>query len=325
MRIAVLGAGNMGTAIAYLCAQNKHNVTIWNYAGDLEPLVQINTLHRNKKYFPSLRLPTSIIAENDIAKAVAGAKVVFFVVASAHIASVVQQARPYLEENAVCVLVAKGFGKKIGELLSEMLASQKQRAIILGPAVAGEMVGSGVTAMQLVANTDFAATQVERALAQTTLVLTRGTDWVGTEMSGAIKNVYAIAFGICDGLHLPFNSQALVLTAAFREMKALVLACGGKVETVDGIAGLGDLFGTAINPASRNRKFGQYLVAKKNKSVTPTEQVVEGVCALPHVLRLGNKKRIKQPLARMVANVLRGQEPGKAFTQFVSAFRRYVD
>lgn len=310
-KVAILGAGNMGTAVAQVIASNGYEVRLWNHAGDLEPLEQIKLSGENKKYLPGLKLSVNIHGEPNISRAVSGARVVFVVVPSGFVKGVVKSASPYISANSVCVDVSKGLdfeGAKYSlttDVLSKILPKNKI-ASISGPAIAGQMALGKFTAMNVVSKDKNAIKIIKKVMENENLKLISSSDIIGVETSGSFKNVYAIAMGICDGLGLPTNTKAVLFTTALKEMVLIVKKMGGKQETVYGLAGLGDLVGTGMSSASRNRRFGEFLGngLKMEEAVVKVERVVEGVSAVRALNILSKKHKLKMPLANLIYKII---------------------
>ncbi len=314
--VAVLGAGNMGTAIAQIVAANGYKVNLWNYSGDLEPLKQIKEKKENIKYLPGVKLSKNINPEPNIAKAVSKADVIFVTVPSGLIASVIKKAAAHINSRAICVDVSKGFDQKSICLITDVLKSvlpKNKIATISGPAIAGQMVRGNFTAMN-VASTDVRANAlVKKIMENKNLKLIATGDIAGVEVAGSFKNVYAIAMGICDGLKIPTNTKAVLFVVTLQEMGLLVKKMGGQLETVYGLAGLGDLVGTGLADASRNRRLGEFLAQglSLNQALVKVGQVVEGVPATRVLNSLSKKYKLKTPLADMIYKIVCGKAAPK--------------
>lgn len=311
MKVAVLGAGNMGTAIAKLVGDNGFETRLWNYEGDVEPLEQVAQFQENKKFLPGIKLAKCVQAEKDIAKAVKGARVIFFILPSNFISALVKRTAPFLDKNCVCVDVSKGFDEKTLGLIPDVIAKgipKNKNAKVLGisgPAIAVDMARGAYTAMNVYGKDMKAMKTVKQVMESNHLKLIPSTDMIGAEIVGSLKNVYAIALGVCDGLQLPMNTKSVILVEALKEMKQLVKKMGGTGEAVFDLAGLGDLIGTSLSPHSRNRRFGEYICSTKSQKMALEKvgQTVEGVSACNLLRTFGKKFKIKLPLAEAVYNI----------------------
>jgi glycerol-3-phosphate dehydrogenase (NAD(P)+) len=307
MTVAVLGTGNMGTALAVMLSRGGHSVRLWNYEGDQEPLNQVREARENKKYLPGVSLPENISAEPDLENAVQGATVVFFVVPSNFVEAIIKRVAGFLPCGVVCVDATKGMDEKslglTSDVIEKLLPKCLSQAVVSlsGPAIATDMVKGGWTAMNIASKSERALTVVHEVLAGDTLKLIATNDMVGVEVAGAFKNVYAIAMGICDGLKYPLNTKSALLVIALQEIAGLIKKMGGQRETVYGLAGLGDLVGTGLCGTSRNRRFGEYLAQGKSKdeATKAVGQVVEGINASRILKKLSVKHKIKMPFADM--------------------------
>lgn len=312
LKVAVLGAGNMGTAIAQVVAVNGCKVNLWNYSGDLEPLQQIKEKGENIKYLPGVKLSGNINTEHVIVKALAGADVIFFAVPSCHVASILKQAAAHIDKRAICVDASKGLDEKslclIADIIKNSLPKNKI-ATISGPAIAGQMVVGNYTAMNVASPNASAIRAVKRVMENENLKLISTSDIVGVEVAGSFKNVYAIAVGVCDGLKISTNTKAVLFVLALREIGLIVKKMGGQSKTIYGLAGLGDLIGTGLSSASRNRRLGEFLANgfSLREAVAKVGQVVEGVLATKVLNKLSKKFKLKTPLADMVYRIISGK------------------
>ena len=311
VKVAVLGAGNMGTAIAHVVSSNGFKVSLWNFSGDVEPLKQITHECENKKYLPGIKLSSDIKPEREISVALRDSRVVFFTLPSAFMPSLIKQAKPFLANGAVCVDVSKGIDKEslstIPLLMKKLLKRQKIAAIS-GPAIACDMASGQFTAMNIAAENKKTSDQVKKVLENKNLKLVPVSDLIGMELCGSFKNIYAIAVGICDGLNMPMNTKSVLLVKALRELDAIVKKLGGKNGTAYDLCGLGDLAGTAFCEKSRNRRFGEYLSSGQGKdaALLSVGQTVEGIEAVKSLLLLARKHKIKISLALTIDRIISG-------------------
>lgn len=305
--VTVLGAGNMGTALAKIIGENGWATKIWNYEGDPEPLDQINQFHENKKYLAGVSLSENIVAVKDLKEAVAGADVLFFVLPSNFMEGLVKRVAPFITKESICVDVSKGLEEKTLKIIPQVMMENLPKklrplvASISGPAVAVDMV-RGFAAMNLSSKNIKSLKVVKKVLENKNMKLVATNDMVGVEVGGSLKNVYAVALGICDGLKMPMNTKAAILVSAIKEMGALVKKMGGRAETVFDLAGLGDLIGTGLSAASRNRRFGEALAVglDRESAAKQVGQVVEGINASKLMKILSAKYRLQTPLAAAI-------------------------
>jgi len=323
--VAILGAGNMGTAMAKIIADNKYEVRLWNYEGDLDPLHEIEKFGENKKYLPGVKLPKNIIPTYTIADALRKCKVVFFVVSSGAMESVMRACAPALQNGMVLVDVSKGLHPKTNQIIPSMMkkmAGKKKVALVglTGPAVAKQLT-EGHPAVMVAASASLAATkEVQKLLKNSSVKILLGKDMVGGEVVQSFKNVYAIGLGMAQGLGLAFNTQAILFTLAMNEMVLLNKKMGGKVETVYGFAGLGDFLTTALSPEGRNRRYGECLGQGlcSLDAIAQVKQTVEGISATVCLRQLAKKFKISLPFASAIDAVIEGKkDPKKAIEELL--------
>jgi glycerol-3-phosphate dehydrogenase (NAD(P)+) len=327
IKVAVLGSGNMGTAVAQVLAVNGHEVRLWNHEGDQKPLEEIEKFGENKKYLPGLRLSKNINPLFDIAKALKDARIVFFAVPSRFVESVVKKAAPYLPAMAVCVDVSKGMDEKSLGLITGIIGKNlppelRQNVVtVSGPTMATDMARGQFTAMNIASKNKSAANLVKHSLENRNVKIVFTNDIVGVEVAGSFKNVYAIAMGLCDGLEFSMNTKAALLVQSLKEMGLLIKKMGGKAETLYGLAGLGDLIGTGMAVSSRNRRFGESLIRLKDpkKAAAAAGLIIEGIWASGILCRLGKKYHVKLPFADMVHSVISGKgNPKKEIEKYLA-------
>jgi glycerol-3-phosphate dehydrogenase (NAD(P)+) len=334
MKITVLGAGNMGTTVAHVISKNGYHVTIWNYEGDPEPLEQIKTYHENKKYLPGIKLSRDIEVQPDLEKALKGAGVVFYVMPSSFMDSMLTRVAGFVTEKVIIVDVSKGVKKQDWEVSklharqlkpaeTKLATIKKNMVTISGPAIAGDLAKGGFTAMSVASVKSLHVKKVAEILENDFLKLVPSNDTIGIKMAGALKNIYAILLGLCDGLKLPMNTKAFFLTESLKEISLVLEKIGGKKETVYCLAGLGDLIGTALCTTSRNRSFGEFLVYAETKSAAEQKvgQVVEGIEAVKKLRVLSKQLKIKLPLAEMVWKIVWKNQ--NIQSQFDTYLKRY--
>ncbi len=263
MRLAILGGGSWGTALAIVLAPRFESVRLWVFETDLA--ARMATRRENDVYLPGLRLPVNVEITSDISDALADADFVLGVVPSKFARGMWQSALPYLNGQSIFVSATKGL--EAGTLLrmSEVLVDvakprfEPRAAVLSGPTFARE-IAQGDPAAVVIASTDSdAAVRVQKAFSGPTLRLYVNSDPVGVELGGALKNVVAIAAGVVEGLGLGHNTMAALITRGLAEITRLAVAMGGHPQTLAGLAGLGDLVLTCTGDLSRNRHVGMEL------------------------------------------------------------------
>ena len=302
----------MGTAVAQVIALNGYKVKLWNHSGDLEPLKQIKEKNENINYLSGVKLSKNIIPEHSIAEAVDKVGIIFISVPSRFIKSVMSQAAPHLSGREICVDISKGFDEEDLCLTTDVLKGilpKNKIATVSGPAIARQMAQGNFTAMNVASADPGAIRLIKKVMENKNLKLVPTDDIVGVETAGSFKNVYAIAMGICDGLQIATNTKAVLFVVAMQEIGLVAKKMGGQMETVYGLAGLGDLIGTGLATASRNRKLGEFLAQGRSLSQAKTEvgQVVEGVSAAKVLNSLSKKFKLKTPLADTIYSIICGK------------------
>jgi glycerol-3-phosphate dehydrogenase (NAD(P)+) len=324
--ITILGAGNMGTALAHVLAENGHNIKIWNWEGDREPLEQITTFHENKKYLKGIALSKKIVAEFAIADALEDADFVFLAIPSTVLEHTIAFATRNIPNDAIIVNTSKGICPETHRLMSVVLGThlntlqRKNFVTISGPAVAMQMAQKQFTAMNIVSKNKDAIRAVQDILSNDYIKLFPLNDIVGVELGGTFKNVYAIAMGICDGMKLGSNTKAALLTFSLHELNVLIKAMGGKNGTAYELAGLGDLIGTSFAVSGRNRSFGEYLGMghTAHEAEEKVEQTIEGLSAVHCLIELVRGHHIDAPFAHAIFHAISSKhDPRVGFRRFL--------
>ena len=312
-KVAVLGAGSWGTALACLAARNGHDVAIW--ARDAQLAADINRAGENCKYLPGADLQ-NVQASADVADVLDGAAWIISAVPCAGVPALAPLVGQLRAPDAVLVSGTKGLHPDTGARAAQLWCEganlrDEHYAALSGPNLARE-IAAGVPTSSVVASR--AATTADRAQELFTSQLFRvytNTDLLGVELGGALKNVVAIAAGICDGFEFGDNAKAALMTRHWREMTRLAVACGARETTLFGLSGVGDLFATCASPHSRNHSLGERLGRGENLDDARREvmQVVEGVHTARAALSLAHKYGEELPVTRQLAAVLFEGQP----------------
>jgi glycerol-3-phosphate dehydrogenase (NAD(P)+) len=322
--IAVIGAGNMGTAVAQVLASNGHALRAWSIETDV--LEEIRDRRLNTKYLSGVELHPRIEPVWDLEKAVQGAGLVVLSVPSQVVASVARDLSPSLRPGQLVLNVAKGLESGTNRRLSEVIAGEigERHATIGamgGPAIAIEMARGMPTAVIVGFDDENISRRIQALLQNEWVKVDTTTDLAGLELCSTLKNVYAIALGICDGLGLGANTKAFIGTLAMSEMGRICEALGGRHDTVHGLAGLGDLLTTGYSQHSRNRTLGEKLGAGADWQSFIGEKTVEGVPACGAIKELTRGNEFELPLLDTIDTALCGDDSaGDAMRHF---FRRF--
>ncbi len=310
--VCVLGAGSFGTCLAMLCAR-KHDVTLWSR----DPAIAdaINREHRNPRYLTDFEIPEGVRATSDLGDALAHREMVICAIPSHGVREVMGEAAASLPDQAILVSTVKGLeidsGKRMDEVLAEVLgAVHEPRLVFLsGPSFAREIAEHLPTAVTLACRDEAYAISVQESLSSPWFRCYSSTDVVGVELGGALKNVIAIAVGICDGLGLGQNARAGVMTRGLREITRLGVKMGANPLTFLGLAGMGDLVLTCTGDLSRNRSVGLEIGRGRRLAdiVAGMNEVAEGVRTTHAACTLAERYGVEMPIAAAVCSVLDGQ------------------
>lgn len=327
-RCAVFGMGSWGTAFAMVLADAGGDVTMW---GRRESVVhQVQRLHVNGDYLPGIALPATIVATTDPAQALDEADVVFLAVPAQTLRDNLSGWAGMIPQTAAVASLMKGVELGSLRLMSEVIAEvggiDRERVVVVsGPNLAPE-IAMRQPAAGMVACTDHAtAERVAHACATAYFRPYTGTDVVGTELGGAVKNVIGLAVGMAEGMGLGDNTKATIVTRGLAETSRLGEALGADPATFAGLAGLGDLVATCMSSLSRNRTFGENLGRGMTveQVVASTRQTAEGVKSCQSVLDLGRKHGVDMPITEgVVAVVHHGMSPHEMGRRLLSRARK---
>ncbi len=310
--IAVLGAGSFGTCLAVLCAR-EHDVTIW--ARDPELAESINRDQKNPRYLSDLELPSNVRATPDLSEALRDRELVICAVPSQFVRDVMTRANRDLADSSILISTVKGIENGTCMLMDEVFRDvldpvhHPRLTFLSGPSFAREVADGQPTAVTVACRNEAYAVSVQESLSHPEFRCYTATDVVGVELGGALKNVIAIAVGICDGLGFGLNARAAVMTRGLREITRLGIAMGADPETFLGLAGTGDLWLTCTGDLSRNRRVGLALARGDSLSdiVSGMNEVAEGVRTTESACELGRRHGVELPIAAMVDELIRGK------------------
>jgi glycerol-3-phosphate dehydrogenase (NAD(P)+) len=308
-RVAVVGAGSWGTAVAAIVADNAPTV-LWARRDALA--ASIGAEHENPDYLPHIQLPESLHATADLAVACRDADVVVFAVPSHGLRAVLADAKPHVATDAAIVSLAKGIEQGTLRRMTEVIAEELSEhdasriGVLTGPNLAREVAAGQPTASVVAVPDSAVADDLQQVFFAPTLRVYTNPDVVGCEMAGALKNVIAIGAGIADGLGYGDNTKAALITRGLAELARLGVAMGGEPLTFAGLAGMGDLIATCASPQSRNRHVGYELGRGRalDEVVSEMNMVAEGVKTTAAVIELAERHGVEMPLASFVGRVL---------------------
>jgi glycerol-3-phosphate dehydrogenase (NAD(P)+) len=309
-RVAVIGAGSWGTALAIVAARADHDVRLWSRNAAVVESINLN--HVNSLYLTDALIPNSVRANRDIAEVTNGAELVILAAPSHAIRGLVTTIAPALLAEMIMVSATKGIetesGKRISQVVAEVVpeADRPRFVCLTGPSFAKEVVQNHPTAVVAASEDRDASRLVQAELSFDNLRIYTNDDVIGAELGGSVKNVMAIAAGMVDGLGFGSNSVAALITRGLAEMTRLALCEGAKLETLMGLAGLGDLVLTCTGNLSRNRFVGQELGRGRSLHdiTTGMNEVAEGVKTTQAVKQLVDRTGTEMPITNEVYGVL---------------------
>ncbi|MDD1616228.1 MAG: glycerol-3-phosphate dehydrogenase (NAD(P)+) [Methylococcaceae bacterium NSP1-2] len=307
-KIAILGAGSWGTALAILAARNGCQVLLWGH--DPKHIAALADDRENKQYLSGLAFPKNLKVTADLAELGAFSNLLLVCAPSHAFKDVLIKLKPYLSNEVSIAWATKGFnpddGSLLHEVVAELFSTQTPAAILSGPTFAREVAADLPTAITIAANQSHFARQLSDMLHSERFRTYTSADIIGVEVGGAVKNVLAIAAGIADGLGFGANTRAALITRGLTEIIRLGVKLGGKQDTFMGLAGLGDLLLTCTDNQSRNRRFGLALGLGKDRKEAMAEigQEIEGVFAAKETYLLAQKHNIEMPITEQTYKVL---------------------
>ena len=306
-RCAVVGAGAWGTALADLLARNGHETTLWAFEADVSE--DIAQRHRNTRFLPGASLSPALRGTSDLAAALAGAALVCVATPSHHLRTILRGGVAALAEGATLCVASKGIERDTLSLMSDVVAQEASGHPVValsGPSFAAEVAARQPTAIVAAADDDGATALVQEAFSNSHFRVYTHDDIVGVELGGSLKNVMAVATGICEGAGFGFNSRAALITRGLAEMTRLGQALGARPATFAGLAGIGDLVLTCTGSLSRNRAIGVEVGkgATLEQALAGKETVAEGVTTTRSALALATREGVEMPIVTMVHRVL---------------------
>lgn len=306
MKIAVIGSGGWGTAIASLLAKNGHAVTLWSWKQEESDAIRTNK--ENKEFLPGVSLPDGIHYTAKLEEA-AGAELIVIATPSAVLPKTVENLAPFVPKGIPIVNLTKGLCAETNRRFSEVIGAlcpHNPVVVLTGPSHAEE-VGKGIPTTVLAASKQAdAAEMVQEAFMSPTFRVYTSSDVIGAELGGALKNVIALCAGVMDGLGFGDNTKAALMTRGLAEMSRLGIKMGAAPETFAGLSGIGDLIVTCTSMHSRNRRAGILIGQGKSvkEALEEVHMVVEGVYAAESAYKLSQKYDVEMPIVSAAYRVL---------------------
>ncbi len=327
MKIAVIGSGGWGTAIAVLLAGKGNDVYLWSWIQ--EETDRLDRDRENKEFLPGVKLPDNIYCTHDMEKCVDGADLIVAAPPSPAARTTAKQLAPFVKDGQVIVSISKGLEESSLLRLSQVYRAeipQADVAVLSGPSHAEEVSRGIPTTCAAAAESAKTADFIQDAFMSDTFRVYTTDDITGAELGGALKNVIALCAGISDGLGYGDNTRAALMTRGLAEIARLGEAMGAKLETFMGLSGLGDLIVTCTSMHSRNHRAGILLGQGKTLQETLDEvhMVVEGVNTARSAYELGKKYGVSMPIVEEAYNILfNGKNARKAVNDLMTREKRH--
>jgi glycerol-3-phosphate dehydrogenase (NAD(P)+) len=325
-RIAIIGAGAWGTSLSIVLGRKgSHHVRLWAR----EPEIRESILSKrvNERFLPAQSIPNSVSVTGELSQALAGAEIVVSVMPSQHCRALFSEMRSHLNADMLIVSATKGLEEISLLRMTEVIAQTSSTAqlrigALSGPSFAVEVARGDPTAITIASHDTALAETIQHEFSDPRFRVYRNDDVVGVELGGALKNIIAIASGVCDGLGLGHNSIAALITRGLAEITRLVVACGGKYETMSGLAGLGDLVLTCTGVLSRNRSVGVELgKGRKLPDIIAGMygSVAEGILSTNAAIGLAHARGVEMPITEQMYAILHnGKSPKDAIHELMT-------
>jgi glycerol-3-phosphate dehydrogenase (NAD(P)+) len=329
-RIAVVGAGAWGTAIAIVLGRRGgHQVRLW--AHELEVCDSVNIRHVNHLFLEGCPIPEIVVATNRLEDMLQGADIVVSTMPSHHTRRLFIAMSPHLHSEMLFVSATKGIEidtfQRMSEVITDVIRNSSRRfrpriGALSGPSFAKEVALGQPTALTVASKDRELGRRVQKEFSDPRFRVYTNDDVVGVELGGSLKNIVAIAAGVCDGLNLGHNSVAALITRGLAEITRLTVACGGRAQTMAGLAGLGDLVLTCTGGLSRNRTVGVELGRgrKLNEIIAGMHgMVAEGVLTTSAAVGLAKRAGVEMPITEQMHAILReGKSPHEAIRDLMA-------
>jgi len=308
IKISVLGTGSWGSAIGDLLNKNGHEVIMWQRDAEKVKAMEVDRKH---PFFVDLTFSDEVKFTTDLYSAIKGSQLLVVAVPSHSVRELVSRAVEFIEDNVIIVNITKGLELDtlltMSSVISEETVGKNVSIVSLyGPSHAEEVVRKIPTTLVAASTEENASKKVQYIFSSRVLRVYTNTDILGLELGGSIKNVIAIAAGICDGIGFGDNTKAAILTRGIAEMTRLGVALGAQEKTFAGLSGIGDLFVTCSSKHSRNRYVGEEIGKgrKIDEILSEMKMVAEGVKTAKSVFQLCQKHNVDMPISCAVYNVL---------------------
>lgn len=324
-RIAIIGAGAWGTALTIVLGRGKrHELHLWAREEDLR--ASLRKERTNPQFLPGYQIPERVLIHDNVVDAASAAEILVSVVPSQHCRGIFGQIASHLDERTVVVSATKGLEQGTLSRMTEIIRATTQARIrigaLSGPSFAAEVARGDPTAITIASESNELTATIQSEFSDPSFRVYSNNDVIGVELGGALKNIIAIAAGVCHGLGLGHNSIAGLITRGLAEMTRLVVACGGRAETMSGLAGLGDLVLTCTGELSRNRSVGVELGhGRKLPEIIAAMhgRIAEGIFTTEAALQLSRGCGVEMPITEQIYAVLNeGKPPREAIYELMT-------
>jgi glycerol-3-phosphate dehydrogenase (NAD(P)+) len=322
-RIAILGAGAWGTALAIsLARRGGHELTLWAHSPALAE--QLKDTGENFQYLPGFTLPMDIEITSDLPRAIFEADILVCVTPAQHLRATIAHIAPLLTKKQIILSASKGLEEHTFLRMTQVIAAVARNpcGVLSGPSFAQEVAAAAPTAIVVASSSTEVALTVQKEFSSPSLRLYTNDDVAGVELGGALKNVIAVAAGVIHGLGLGANTSAALITRGIAEITRLAVACGGRRQTLAGLAGVGDLVLTCTGALSRNRSVGVELgKGRKLPEILAgmNGKVAEGIFSTAAALGLAARYEVEMPIAQQMDAVLHhGKSPKEAIRELMA-------
>lgn len=311
--IAVLGTGSWGTALAIVLANNGSPVKLWGFSP--EQVDNIRKSRCNERYLPGSKLPENIDVDSNLANSVSGVRDLVFAIPSYAFRNTLEQIHTFARDDIRIAWGTKGLdpGTRmlLHQVVAEVFSKTTPAAVLSGPSFATELAAQKPTAVSLAGNNDEFIDELIKRFHNAYFRIYKNPDFIGVQICGTVKNVIAIGVGVCDGLQLGANTRSALITRGLVEMSRLVLALGGRAETIMSLAGVGDLVLTCTDNQSRNRRLGLAIAQKQDvqRALKEIGQSVEGLNNTREVYELSQSLGVEMPIIEQVYKILHHHLP----------------
>lgn len=321
MKIALIGTGVYGLAIALSLNKKEKNLIMWTESEErYQKYLKDGCI---KDIIKDLDAPKNIKLTTSYEKAVTNADIVFITSTAAFVGSICHEIKPYITKKTIICIVSKGIENTTCSFLSDIAYEElKNRniAIISGPSFAIDMAYNNPIGLSIASKSKKAIREIKNVLENETIKLRPTSDLIGVQICGSIKNVIAVAAGMLDGMNYPESTQSFLITEALNDIKNLIEALGGNPKTINSFAGVGDLLLTCTSTKSRNFTFGYVIGAgatKEEKLKHLEEHTVEGYYTLKSIYKLIKNKKIKMPIIDLIYKIVMNDEDPKQLINFL--------